>query len=224
MLRLVLISDTHELHRELEVPEGDILIHAGDFTIFSKSLRAIEDFNRWLGELPHRYKVVVPGNHEFFLEADPSRRSLLSNATVLINETAEIAGVRIWDSPTTPLYGGAFGMSSADDRRRLYARIPQETDVLITHGPPFGILDATPCSELHSGNRELFDAVTRVRPRLHIFGHIHGANGIFTTDHTMFANAALFGQSGDLDAKPIVLSIGRQQKVGVESIFPSRAR
>ena len=62
---LVLISDTHELHREVDVPDGDILIHAGDFTIFSRSLRAIEDFNAWLGELPHRTKVCVPGNHEF---------------------------------------------------------------------------------------------------------------------------------------------------------------
>jgi predicted phosphohydrolase len=85
-LRLVLLSDTHQLHREVEVPDGDIFIHAGDFTMFSESMDAVVDFNAWLGELPHRYKIVVPGNHEFFLEADPSERSLLSNATVLINE------------------------------------------------------------------------------------------------------------------------------------------
>ena len=71
-IRLVLLSDTHELHRKINVPDGDILIHAGDFTMLSKSLRAISDFNAWLGELPHRYKILVPGNHEYFLEADLS--------------------------------------------------------------------------------------------------------------------------------------------------------
>src|ERR1700689_2551169 len=89
-LRLVLLSDTHQLHREVDVPDGDVLIHAGDFTMFSKSMNAIGDFNTWLGELPHRHKIFVPGNHEFFLEADLSQRSLLSNATVLINEGIEI--------------------------------------------------------------------------------------------------------------------------------------
>jgi hypothetical protein len=130
-LRLVLLSDTHQHHREVDVPDGDILIHAGDFTFFSKSLKAILDFNHWLGELPHQC-VAVPGIHEFFLEADPPRRSLIGNATVLINEGIVIQGLRIWGSPVTPLYGGAFGLSSAEDRRRLYARIPENTNVLVT--------------------------------------------------------------------------------------------
>src|ERR1700733_13858503 len=85
-LRLVLISDTHELHRELSVPDGDILMHAGDFTMFSRSMTSVGDFNAWLGELPHPRKILVPGNHEFFLERDPPKRSMLSDATVLINE------------------------------------------------------------------------------------------------------------------------------------------
>jgi Icc-related predicted phosphoesterase len=206
-LRLVLLSDTHQLHREVEVPDGDVLIHAGDFTMFSKSMSAIGDFNTWLGELPLRHKIVVPGNHEFFLEADPSQRSLLSNATVLINEGIEIDGLRIWGSPVTPLYGGAFGLSSAADRRRVYARIPEDTDVLITHGPPFGILDSSPDSGLHSGCRELFDAVMRLRPKLHVFGHVHGGHGIFQTDQTTFVNAALLGIHGDLDKSPLVFQM-----------------
>jgi Icc-related predicted phosphoesterase len=205
-LRLVLLSDTHQLHREVEVPDGDILIHAGDFTFFSKSLKAILDFNLWLGELPHR-SVVVPGNHEFFLESDPSRRSLISNATVLINEGIEIQGLRIWGSPVTPLYGSAFGLSSVEDRRRLYAQIPEDTDILITHGPPYGILDSSPDSGMHSGCRELFDAVMRVRPKLHVFGHVHGAHGIFVTDHTTFVNACLHGVDFGLDRSPHVFRL-----------------
>ena len=204
-LRLVLLSDTHQLESEIsQVPDGDILIHAGDFSFFSKSLKAILDFSHWLGELPHRC-VVVPGNHEFFLESDPTRRSLISNATVLINEGIEIQGLRIWGSPVTPLYGGAFGLSSSEDRRRLYAQIPEDIDVLVTHGPPYGILDSSPDSGMHSGCRELFDAVMRVRPKLHVFGHVHGAHGIFQTDQTTFVNAAMLGVDGDLEDSPIVL-------------------
>jgi predicted phosphohydrolase len=206
-LRLVLLSDTHQLHREVDVPDGDIFIHAGDFTMFSESMEAVVNFNDWLGELPHRDKIVIPGNHEFFLEADPSERSMLDNAVVLINEGAEVEGLRIWGSPVTPLYGGAFGLSSAKDRKRLYARIPWGIDVLITHGPPFGILDTAPISGLHEGCHELLDAVLRVEPTLHVFGHIHTAYGIFRTEHTTFVNASRFGLHGDLDRAPFVFEM-----------------
>jgi predicted phosphohydrolase len=204
-LRLVLLGDTHQLHREVDVPDGDILIHAGDFTMLSKNMSAIGDFNTWLGELPHRYKIIVPGNHEYFLEAVPSKRSMLTNGLLLLNEGTEIEGLRIWGSPVTPLYGGAFGLSSAEDRRRLYARIPEDTDILVTHGPPFGILDSVPHSDVHSGCRELLHAVVRVRPKLHFFGHVHGAHGIFHTNQTTFVNAALLGTNGDLDQRPVSL-------------------
>lgn len=210
LLRLVLLSDTHELHRETNVPHGDILIHAGDFSMFSHSLSAIEDFNAWLGELPHRFKCCIPGNHEFFLERDPSRRSLLSNATVLINEGIEIEGLQIWGSPVTPLANAAFGVSSADDRRRLYTQIPENADLLITHGPPYGILDSAPDSTVHSGCHELFNAVIRVQPKLHVFGHIHGAHGILGRGEITFVNAALMSSFGELDKDPIVLKISRK--------------
>lgn len=204
-LTIVCISDTHELHRELEVPNGDILIHAGDFSMFSKSAAAILDFNEWLGELPHRWKVVIAGNHEFFLEADPSRRGLLSNAIVLINESVEIMGLKIWGSPTTPLYGGAFGLSSAVDRMKLYSKIPDDVDVLITHGPPYGILDRSPDGPHRAGCPELLVAVNRLKPKLHVFGHVHGAHGMESTEDTLFVNAALLGQDGDLSASAIVI-------------------
>jgi Icc-related predicted phosphoesterase len=209
ILRLVLMSDTHELHREVEVPVGDILIHAGDFTMFSQSDEAIVDFNRWLGELSHSYKIVVPGNHEFFLEANPLEISLLSNATVLINEGIAIHGLRFWGTPVTPSLGGAFGLNSAKDRRRLYRQIPEDTDILISHGPPFGILDAAPVSGLHAGCHELLEAVMRIRPKLHVFGHIHGASGVFRTEHTTFVNASRLGVDTDPDSPPILFQISR---------------
>lgn len=202
------MSDTHELHRDIHhVPDGDILIHSGDFTMFSKSLSAILDFNAWFGERPHPYKIVVPGNHEFFLEADPSRRSLLSNATVLINEGVDIEGLKIWGTPTTPMDGGAFGRSAQRDRVKIYSQIPTDTAIVVSHGPPFGVLDQPAASEIHSGDRELFDAVMRVKPRLHCFGHIHPAYGVFQSAYTTFVNAALLGPHGSLDKSPWVFDI-----------------
>lgn len=206
-VRVVLLSDTHELHREAEVPPGDVLIHAGDFTMFSKNMSAIRDFNEWLGELPHRHKVVVPGNHEFFLESDPSKRSVLNNATVLINEGITIVGLKIWGSPVTPSYGGAFGLSSREERKQIYAQIPEDTDILVTHVPPLGILDSAHGASSGAGCSELLDAVMRVGPRLHVFGHVHGAYGRLNGPQTMFANVALLGTDGDLERRPVVLDM-----------------
>jgi Icc-related predicted phosphoesterase len=208
-LRIVLISDTHECHRNVNVPDGDILVHAGDFTLFSQSYAAIRDFNVWLGELPHRYKLVIPGNHEYFLEEDRSSRSLLSNATLLIDESIEIEGLRFWGSPTTPLYGVAFGLSEATDRRNAYARIPGDTDVLITHTPPYGLLDVNLHTGSHEGCSELFEAVKRIQPSLHVFGHIHGAHGTLMAGATTFVNASLAGLDGGIAYSPIVVGFPR---------------
>jgi Icc-related predicted phosphoesterase len=203
---LVLFGDTHELHREVEVPAGDVLICVGDFTMFSKNLSAIEDFNEWLGELPHRHKIVVPGNHEFFLESNPERRSLLDNANVLIDESIEIEGLNIHGSPMTPLYGAAFGMSSPKDRQRHWSKVPDDTHVLLTHGPPFGILDLPPDQAERMGDPELRKRGRALASlRLHAFGHVHGAHGAIEQDDVTFANVALMGPLGDLVQGPTVL-------------------
>ena len=207
-LDLALFGETHELHREVEVPDGDILICVGDFTMFSKSMSSIEDFNEWLGEQPHRHKIIVPGNHEFFLESNPERRSLLDNAELLIDESIEIGGMKIYGSPMMPLYGAAFGNSSPKDRERHWRRIPDDTDVLITHGPPFGVLDLSPGQVERMGDPELRKRVRELPSlRLHAFGHVHGSHGIAEQDGVTFVNVALMGLLGDLAWQPIALRI-----------------
>ena len=205
-MRIVVISDTHGLHRQLKMPSGDLLIHAGDFTFYSEPPSIISDFNAWLGTLPHRYKVIVPGNHEFLLE-DPQQRSAIMNATLLVDSRVMVEGLKIWGSPVIPLYGGAFGMSRSADRKRHWARILDDLDILITHGPPFGILDAAPGLQRHEGCPELMEAVLDAKPRLHVFGHIHAGYGTLRTPDTIFVNASLLGDSGSLDREPVVIDL-----------------
>jgi Icc-related predicted phosphoesterase len=207
-LRIAIISDTHELHRDVDLPKVDLLIHAGDWTFFSKKMNAVDDFNAWLTEQHIRHGVVlVPGNHEFYLEVDSSLRSLTDNATVLIGERLSMQGLNIWGSPVTPLSGVAFGISDPKERARYYAQIPDDTHILITHGPPYGILDGPPGTNQHRGCPELLNAVKRIKPLLHIFGHVHTGYGIHETTNTTFVNAALLGPDGDIANKPILLNL-----------------
>jgi len=203
-MRIVLISDTHGLHRQLDLPDGDLLVHAGDFTLNSKPPSVVSDFNAWLASLPHLHKVVVPGNHEFILE-EPRNRGAIANAILLIDSGVEIEGLRIWGSPITPLYGGAFGKSNPEDRKRHWAQIPEGLDILITHGPPFAMLDHGLPSEGREGCPQLLEAVFRVTPRVHVFGHVHAAHGTLRTADTLFVNASLLGENGTLGREPIVI-------------------
>jgi len=207
-LKIGFISDTHELHRSVDMPPCDLVIHAGDWTFFSKSRKQIDDFNYWLGE---QYaplgRILSPGNHETYLEHDRHLSSLTSNGIMLIEEQLTIRGLKLWASPMTPHSVGSFAVADPEDRARRYAQIPLDTDILITHGPPFGILDCAPGESQHQGCRVLLDAVERLKPKIHVFGHVHQGYGIFETPDTLFVNAALLGPDGDIDRPPIVLSI-----------------
>ena len=203
-MRIVLISDTHGLHRQLDVPGGDLLIHAGDITTNSKPDWMYRHFDIWLGELPHRHKIVIPGNNDYLLE-DPKERKVITNAMLLVDSGVEIEGLKVWGSPVTPLYGGAFGMSRPEDRKKLWASIPEGLDILVTHTPPFAILDHSLPSGPREGCPYLFAEVFRARPRLHVFGHIHAGYGTLRTDNTLFVNAALMGEDGSLSRKPVVV-------------------
>ena len=173
-VKMTCISDTHSLHRELDLPGCDLLIHAGDFTMFSKSAAAILDFNEWLGELPHLHKIIIPGNHEFFLESDPSRRKLISNGTVLIDESIEVMGLKIWGSPVTPLYGGAFGLSSEligeGSMRRFrrmwtfWSRMGHRSGSSIRHQAPTTTQDVVGSSKQYCGSNLgcIFSAISTV--------------------------------------------------------------
>lgn len=189
-MRIVCLSDTHGLHEKLDVPEGDLLLHAGDFSMAGRA-DEIERFDRWLATLPHEHKVVVAGNHDFLFEREPARaRAMLRSATYLQDELLELAGLRIWGSPWQPwFFDWAFNVARGPELAAKWALVPDEIDVLVTHGPPAGILDRTSGGE-EVGCRDLTQALERVRPRLHLFGHIHESYGRLERDGTTYVNAS----------------------------------
>ena len=177
-MRLVCISDTHGHHGEIDLPDGDVLIHAGDFS--RRSTRSeLEGFVSWMASLPYAHKIFVAGNHDFIFENDPDlARSLVPNdVTYLQDSSVTIEGAKIWGSPWQPwFFDWAFNLQRGSQLREKWDLIPNDTDVLITHGPPKDVCDRTVGGE-HAGCEELALAVERVKPAVHIFGHIHEGYG-----------------------------------------------
>ena len=192
------MSDTHSQTSRLthSVPEGDVLIHAGDFTGKGK-LEQIRAFNSWIGEvkiqrivvssliretlfqLPHKYKIVIAGNHELGWNTDSKYlKSELTNCTYLEDSALEIHGLKIFGSPYQPPYqpefdGSAVNLERGQECLGIWKQIPSDTDILVTHGPPLGFGDLTNSSN-RAGCVDLLNTVQqRVKPKYHVFGHIH---------------------------------------------------
>mmetsp|Transcript_26479 Transcript_26479/g.49636 ORF Transcript_26479/g.49636 Transcript_26479/m.49636 type:complete len:258 (-) Transcript_26479:454-1227(-) len=184
-LRVVIISDTHNDHRTLDVPAGDVLIHAGDFTNFGRK-EHVKDFNAWLGDLPHPHKIVVNGNHENNAPWKQSVRALLSNAVFLKDEGTRIPRIRKDGAPCAEedallVYGTEFFWPMKDGARNPhYEAIPADTQVLITHGPVAGYVDGDygcPAMRERCEQLALGSGGGRGPLRLVVSGHIHKAYG-----------------------------------------------
>jgi len=177
-MKLVCISDTHGSHDELVIPNGDVLIHCGDYSP-TGDFKDMCRFNEWLGTLPHAHKLVVSGNHDWYAEKAGNYvvKKLFSNATYLENEEIEIGGYKFWGSPITPEFmNWSFMRKRGNEIAGVWEQIPDNIDVLITHGPPYKILDETPRHE-HVGCWDLLYHSKRVKPKIHVFGHIHHGYG-----------------------------------------------
>jgi Icc-related predicted phosphoesterase len=208
-VRLVIISDTHEqewrLHTDL-IPNGDLLICAGDFSWFGEEI-FVRRFDEWLASLAPRFPkgiICIAGNHELTFDPDhpkyvASHRSWLRTPIYLNEDGITIDNLKIWGSPYSLIYGYWAFMCGPEGIKEHWDKIPTDTDILITHGPPFGIMDSIRLFDVNThmpfqqsvGCRYLRDTVLdRVNPKVHIFGHIHGPRGIETQQGTIFVNAA----------------------------------
>jgi len=147
-MKIVCLADTHGMHSKLEVPYGDVLIHAGDFCGMGRSLEVIA-FNEWLGTLPHPAKIVIAGNHDRPFERDPSARAFLTNAIYLQDSEVTVAGIRFYGIPWQPAFcNWAFNLQRGEELKRKWDIIPNGIDILITHGPPHKIGDLTLSGEM----------------------------------------------------------------------------
>ena len=210
-MKLVCISDTHGLHDELTIPEGDVLIHAGDFSRSGKTKELIE-FNAFLLAQPHRHKIVIAGNHDWCFERDRNAsEALLSAAVYLQDSSVDIEGVQFYGSPWQPrFFDWAFNLDRGEPLKQVWSRIPQNTDVLITHGPPLGIGDEVK-DGYEVGCEDLLNAIERVQPKVHIFGHIHEGYGTYTRAYaqksTTFINACNLDERYQVVNAPIVIEV-----------------
>jgi Icc-related predicted phosphoesterase len=209
-MRIVCLSDTHLSHEtvKIKVPDGDLLTHAGDGTL-EGSVREIQDFIRWLKGLHHRHKILIAGNHDRLFEADPGlARSLLPRSITYLQDSAvEIEGLKIFGSPWQPEFQNwAFNLPRGPRLREKWRQIPEGLDILVTHGPPMGVLDQTPHGE-HVGCADLREAVERVKPKVHVFGHIHHGHGMERIGTTTFVNASVWDESFEPNNPPLVVDL-----------------
>jgi predicted phosphodiesterase len=191
VVRIVAMADTHLRHEGLRVPDGDVLVHAGDLLAHG-SLDELARAADWLRNFPHPVKVVVAGNHEICLQKRPAEaRALLEGFVYLEDSAAEIHGLIFHGSPWQPRFRiWAFGASRGAELASKWALIPPRVDVLVTHGPPHGYGDRIVWRDLvrQVGCVDLLARVREVKPRLHLFGHIHQAPGRWEEGPITFAN------------------------------------
>lgn len=192
-MKFVAISDTHGLHEHLVLPEADVLIHSGDVSSRGKK-DEVENFLHWFSSLDYKYKIFIAGNHDFFFEntdRDKIAKMIPDGVIYLEDEGVQIDDINIWGSPITPtFFNWAFNRDRGKPIRKHWDLIPDNTDILITHGPVYGILDKT-FSGIHAVCEELKAAIKRIKPKVHISGHIHEGYGQKTITDILYLNASV---------------------------------
>lgn len=207
-MRLVIISDTHSNRVADLIPKGDVLIHCGDLTI-SGSVPEINAVALDLGKCEHPLKLIIPGNHDFLFEHSPrlARDILGPDFEVLIDQEYVVNGIKFYGSPHQPVFFDWAFNQEPEDLERYWSLIPDDTDILITHGPAKHRLDWVPrgqfvgCEHLEARIEQLHNL------KLHCFGHIHYGYGWEFHKNRLYVNAALCDHKNWIANDPIVIDI-----------------
>lgn len=222
MTTICAFSDTHLQHRKVILPPADILVFAGDALSTGFEIEAFRDFLQWFGGQPHKIKVMIAGNHDRLLDRgrDIFERDVTANGIhYLLDSGTELHGLKFWGSPYTPQFNNwAFNRQKAELPDH-WEKIPSDVDVLITHGPPHGILDGYETTTvLHCtgevtrvqerlGDPALLERVMQVLPKVHIFGHIHSGYGQKLDDVTRFYNVAVCNEQYKVANAPQLIEV-----------------
>jgi Icc-related predicted phosphoesterase len=181
-MKLVIISDTHNRHNKITIPDGDVLIHCGDATMHGTEPELIE-FNRWMGTLDFKHKLVIAGNHDWLYQTYLNKaKQIATNFTYLEDSYIIIDGLRFYGFPWQPtFFDWAFNLDrNSEEMRQKCQSIHPDTNVLISHGPAFGTLDLIP-KGLHVGCEDLSLRISNLNNLMvHCFGHIHHSYGVKT--------------------------------------------
>lgn len=207
-MHIITISDLHGDFYKLNIPEADVLIIAGDLTTYGTSDELVK-FNKWLYKLPCKYKLIIAGNHDRCMQEKPIEkiRNILSNGTYLENSGIEIDGVKFWGSPNTPIFGRWYFMQTGDELKETRNKIPEDTNVLISHGPCYSILDSLLMANGTKGQNvgcvHLRDRIEKLKIKLSVCGHIHNQYGTYVTKDTTHINASVMDENYNVVNKPI---------------------
>ena len=211
----------------MDIPDCDLLIHAGDITMMGKP-QALQSFNDWCQNLLEK-KVVgkiigIAGNHDFLFEREPDRaRSLITGMEYLQDSGILWNGIRFWGTPWQPwFYDWAFNLHTEDELQEKFKKIPHGTDILISHGPPKGILDTTIRGD-SVGSISLLRKIEEVRPKLVVFGHIHEGYGIEKRDGITYINASICDVQYKAVHSPILLEFPSEPTVATLRMSESGA-
>jgi Icc-related predicted phosphoesterase len=192
------ISDTHNKEKYVKIPKCDLLIHSGDISSFGEKER-VESFLKWFARQNATYKIFIVGNHDMsFVNKPYWLQEALAKFQehdalnfYLENSGCEIEGIKFWGTPNycyRPNH--AFHTDRGADLVEVYSKIPFDTDVLITHGPPYGKLDYVLNAHQYIGSEELRYAVKKIKPKFHLFGHIHECYGRDWDESTIYLNGS----------------------------------
>ena len=215
--RLTFISDTHTKHEKLNgfLPGGDILLCAGD--ISSRGYKTeLENFFKWFDGIDnYDHKIFIAGNHDFGFQDEPETiKGLLTGYKTIDYLQDEYLGIqdgdepelKIWGSPWQPeFHNWAFNLPRGEKIKEKWDLIPDDVDILITHGPAFGKLDYVPYDGLNVGCEELLKRIEEVKPKIHLSGHIHSGWGYVFNGETHFFNAAILNDRYEFRNKPITI-------------------
>jgi predicted phosphodiesterase len=215
-MRITLLSDTHNKHHQItkDLPGGDLIVHGGDLSSRGYP-HEITAFCKWYDGLDnYNHKVFISGNHDFLFEnrRDDAAQIVNSykNITYLQDDFVSIGEgyepqAKIYGSPWQPEFcNWAFNLPrNGIGLQKAWNAIPDDTDILITHGPPYGILDTVLGLPDRLGCEVLANRVSILKPKIHIFGHIHSGNGYYFDGYTHYFNASVLNERYEYEYKPV---------------------
>ena len=209
MTRICFISDTHTKHKQINLlPDADILIHAGDISSMGYE-HEIKGFLAWFSRIgDYKHRIFIAGNHDWLYQKNGllARSFAPDNVTYLEDSGIVVEGLTIYGTPVCPIFYNWAFMKSEIELKKHWLAIPDNTDILITHSPPNGILDFI--SGDYAGSTTLYKEVTtRIKPLINVFGHIHSQHGILEKDGTYYINAANLNESYQYEYPPVVVDI-----------------